>query len=88
MTIADRRKAERDLLCHYCEELVKHGVHISYDKAWDDYRRWVVWGLVAWHHWKDSAEPRMILRHINSSRPVFSPPLRPDPRAIEQIDDL
>jgi hypothetical protein len=48
MTIEDRRKAERDLLRHYCEELVKHGVHITLDKAWDDYRRWVVWGLVAW----------------------------------------
>jgi hypothetical protein len=47
MTIADRRKADRDLLRHHSEELVKHGVHISFDKAWDDYRRWVVCPLAS-----------------------------------------
>src|SRR3546814_9560877 len=48
ITIEDRRKAERDLLRHYCSELSRHGVEIGFDQAWDDYRRWVIWGLVGW----------------------------------------
>lgn len=46
--IADRRAAERELLEHYLAALAEHGVTISFDAAWDEYRRWVVWGLVAW----------------------------------------
>ena len=48
ITIEDRRAAERDLLHHYCAELAKFDVKIDFGKAWDDYRRWVIWGLVAW----------------------------------------
>src|SRR3546814_559006 len=48
ITIEDRRRAERDLLRHYCSELSRHGVEIRFDQAWDDYRRWVIWGLVGW----------------------------------------
>ena len=46
--IEDRRTAERDLLGHYLAELARYGVEIAFDQAWDDYRRWVIWGLVAW----------------------------------------
>lgn len=49
MTVADRRGAERQLLEHYLARLAKHGVSLDPDAAWDDYRRWVIWGLVSWH---------------------------------------
>lgn len=44
-----RRKSERTLIRHYCDEMARQGVALDYDAAWDDYRRWIVWGLIAWH---------------------------------------
>jgi hypothetical protein len=48
MPIEDRRRAERDLLKQYCEALASHGIHLEYDGAWRDYRRWIIWGIIAW----------------------------------------
>jgi Phosphotransferase enzyme family len=48
LTIADRRLAERDLVRHYCEHMVRGGVALDFEQAFDEYRRWVIWGLVAW----------------------------------------
>jgi hypothetical protein len=48
ISIEDRRAHERDLLAHYCAEMGKYGVVLDAARAWDDYRRWVIWGLVAW----------------------------------------
>ncbi len=48
VTIADRRAGERDLLKHYLSVLAQHGITIDFDTAWTEYRRWIVWGLVAW----------------------------------------
>ena len=48
ITSADRRAAERDLLRHYLAVLAGHGIAIGFDDAWREYRRWIVWGLVAW----------------------------------------
>jgi hypothetical protein len=48
ITISDRRMAERDLLQHYLSVLASHGIAIDFDTAWQEYRRWIVWGLVAW----------------------------------------
>ena len=49
LTTEDRRHCEHELLQHYLASLAKHGVDIPFDEAWDDYRRWVIWGLVSWH---------------------------------------
>jgi Phosphotransferase enzyme family len=48
LDIADRRQAERDLVRHYCTHMAQAGVTIDFDQAFDEYRRWVIWGLVAW----------------------------------------
>lgn len=48
ITVAHRRAAERDLLRHYLAVLADHGIAIGFDEAWREYRRWIVWGLVAW----------------------------------------
>lgn len=48
ITIEDRRKAERDLLQLYLNGLAAQGVKISFEEMWEQYRRMVVWGLVAW----------------------------------------
>lgn len=48
ISIDDRRHAERDLLRHYCAALETHGVKLDFAEAWENYRRWVIWGLVAW----------------------------------------
>jgi Ecdysteroid kinase-like family len=48
ISIADRRAAERELLRHYVSVLATHGIEINFNTAWLEYRRWVVWGLVAW----------------------------------------
>lgn len=48
ITIADRRGAERDLLKVYLAGLAAQGVKISFDAAWEEYRRMVIRGLVAW----------------------------------------
>jgi hypothetical protein len=46
--IEERRSGERDLLAHYLAHLAVHGVVIDSAEAWEDYRRWIVWGLVGW----------------------------------------
>jgi Phosphotransferase enzyme family len=48
ITVTDRRAAERDLLRHYLSVLASHGIMIDFDTAWTEYRRWIIWGLVAW----------------------------------------
>jgi hypothetical protein len=37
------------LLEHYLGKLAEYGVSLRFDEAWDDYRRWVIWGLISWH---------------------------------------
>jgi len=49
LTVEQRRRAERDLICHYCDEMAKYGVALDLDTAWIDYRRWILWGVIAWH---------------------------------------
>ena len=49
LTIEQRREAERDLIRHYCEQIAKYGVKLDFDKAFNDYRRWLIWGIIAWH---------------------------------------
>lgn len=48
ISVEDRRHGERDLLQHYLAALAAHDVAIDAATAWDDYRRWVIWGLVGW----------------------------------------
>jgi aminoglycoside phosphotransferase (APT) family kinase protein len=48
MTIEDRRTHERDLLAHYLSELRAAKVNApTWDEAWFDYRRFAIWGFVA-----------------------------------------
>jgi aminoglycoside phosphotransferase (APT) family kinase protein len=48
MTLEDRRTHERDLLAHYLGELRAAKVDApSFDAAWFDYRRFAIWGFVA-----------------------------------------
>ena len=49
LTIDQRREAERDLIRHYCERIARYGVTLDVDKAWHDYHRWLIWGIIAWH---------------------------------------
>jgi hypothetical protein len=49
LTVEQRRRAERELVSHYCEELARYGVALDVDTAWTDYRRWILWGVIAWH---------------------------------------
>ncbi|NUU25828.1 MAG: phosphotransferase [Streptomycetaceae bacterium] len=49
LDVADRRAAERDLLRHYLDRLAAHGVAAPrFADAWDDYRRYVAYGLFIW----------------------------------------
>lgn len=50
LTVEDRRKAERELLQHYLDRLEAHGAggRLSFEKLWDEYRVWPMWGMVAW----------------------------------------
>ncbi|MDB6060577.1 MAG: hypothetical protein JWM78_680 [Verrucomicrobiaceae bacterium] len=50
LTVEDRRKAERELLQHYLDRLEVHGAggRLSFEKLWDEYRVWPMWGMVAW----------------------------------------
>jgi hypothetical protein len=44
-----RARAERDLLRHYLDQLARHGVDPpSFDDAWTDYRRHMMYGFFAW----------------------------------------
>lgn len=49
LTVEQRRAAERDLIAHYCDALASYGPRLDPDAAWTDYRRWVLWGIIAWH---------------------------------------
>lgn len=49
LTVEQRRSAERDLIRLYCDAISKYGPKIDFDAAWNDYRRWVLWGMIAWH---------------------------------------
>jgi hypothetical protein len=49
LDIEQRRTSERALVRHYCDEMSRQGVALDFDSAWDDYRRWILWGLIAWH---------------------------------------
>jgi hypothetical protein len=57
LTIEERRRSERDLLAHYRQALAATGVEgvIGLDEIWDQYRRWVIYGMQAWianmDHW-------------------------------------
>lgn len=45
----ERARIERDLLRHYLSELSAHGVDApTFDDAWTDYRRHMVYGLFGW----------------------------------------
>jgi Ecdysteroid kinase-like family len=50
LTVDERRSAERDLLQHYRESLLATGARdvISLDEIWENYRRWVIYGMQAW----------------------------------------
>lgn len=49
LTIEDRRKGERDLLRHYLDHFTANGgPRFTFDEVWSEYRRMVIWGLVAW----------------------------------------
>lgn len=49
LDIDDRQKADKDLVKHYLAHFVASGgPKIPFDAAWDEVRRWVIWGLVAW----------------------------------------
>lgn len=49
LTIEQRREAERDMIRLYCDQIAKYGVKLDFDKAWHDYHRWLIWGIIAWH---------------------------------------
>jgi aminoglycoside/choline kinase family phosphotransferase len=50
LTVEERRSAERDLLQHYRDALQATGARgvISLDEIWENYRRWVLYGMQAW----------------------------------------
>jgi len=48
LCVEDRRRAERELLRIYCDAMAAQGVRLDYDTAFDEYRRWIFWGLWAW----------------------------------------
>jgi hypothetical protein len=50
LTIEERRQNERDLLAYYRDRLVATGAQnvIGLDEIWEQYRRWVIYGIQAW----------------------------------------
>jgi hypothetical protein len=50
LTIAERRQNQRELIAHYRAQLIANGVHdvISLEDIWEQYRRWVMYGIQAW----------------------------------------
>ncbi|MFA7553664.1 MAG: oxidoreductase family protein [Spongiibacteraceae bacterium] len=50
LTVEERRSSERDLLNHYREHLIARGAHDvpSLDIIFENYRRWVIYGMQAW----------------------------------------
>ena len=73
LTIEDRRKSECELIRHYCDVMTRLGARIDHDEAWVDYRRWILWGLIAWH------------LNINPNEPTI-PTLEKFCRASDDLD--
>jgi hypothetical protein len=50
LTIEERRAHERALIAHFREQLLAQGAAnvISLDAIWEQYRRWVMYGIQAW----------------------------------------
>ena len=48
LSVADRRRNERELLRVYCEAMAGQGVQLDFDEAFNEYRRWIFWGLWGW----------------------------------------
>lgn len=58
LTVTDRERAERDLVGHYLDRLRSYGaVAPSWDEAWRDYRRALVYGYYLWAITRRVAEP-------------------------------
>jgi len=73
LNVADRRAHEGDLLDFYLAQLAEHGVTLDREQAWIDYRRWIVWGLIAW------------ITNLNPNEPS-EPVLDRFSRAAEDLD--
>ena len=73
LDVADRRAHEGDLLDFYLSQLAEHGVTLDREQAWIDYRRWIVWGLIAW------------ITNLNPNEPS-EPVLGRFSRAAEDLD--
>lgn len=73
LELEDRRGHEQALFDHYFTRLLSHGVTLDRRRAWIDYRRWIVWGLIAW------------LTNINPNEPSQGP-LNRFSRAAEDLD--
>jgi hypothetical protein len=50
LTVQERRQNERDLIAHYREQLLAEGATnvIGTEEIWEQYRRWVMYGIQAW----------------------------------------
>ena len=49
LDVDERRRSEKDLLAHYLDRLDAHGVRPpAWGEAWDDYRRYLVYGYYLW----------------------------------------
>jgi aminoglycoside phosphotransferase (APT) family kinase protein len=58
LTVADRERAERDLVRHYLDRLRSYGAAApSWEEAWRDYRRALVYGYYLWSITRRVAEP-------------------------------
>lgn len=75
LSIEDRRTAERQLIDHYCGAMAALGAAIDRETAWRDHRRWLLWGVIAWH------------LNINPNEPTI-PTLEKFCRAADDLDTL
>ncbi|MAT50951.1 MAG: aminoglycoside phosphotransferase [Porticoccaceae bacterium] len=63
LTVDERRKYERELIAYYREQLLSRGVSgvPSADDIFENYRRWVIYGMQAWvanmDHWGQTGKP-------------------------------
>jgi hypothetical protein len=63
LTIEERRENQRDLIAHYREQLLANGATnvIGLEEIWEQYRRWVMYGIQAWvanmDHWGQNGLP-------------------------------
>lgn len=50
LTVEERRASAADLIRHYREALTAHGAEgvLGQDDAWEQFRRWPVYGMQAW----------------------------------------